>query len=282
VRVGVARHRTRYGVGFFGWAGLVLTVIASGVVLPGSNPVTVPDAVTSAAPDIVVTSVGGGVRTSSPAPTGGSPEPAVPTRLTPTSVPASWAPGVPTTATTTATSEPTTRQPAQIPPAPVTHLQVPVIGVDAAVVPVDSRPTGKKNAWGGDIYGTIEFPVDDNVRQWVRRGDPNSLPAAESTASRAFDRVVLYGHASDIGNHLVFQDLSALQPGDSIVATTDLGVFRYRVTLVASNAKYDLNNFAPLYDYPADGSKEIALVACLPDTTSNVVVIGTLVSARSA
>jgi sortase (surface protein transpeptidase) len=187
---------------------------------------------------------------------------------------------VPTTGAIPPTYE--TTQPAPIPPAPVTRLQVPAIEVDAAVVPVDSRPTGKKNAWGGDVYGTIEFPVDDDVRQWIRRGDPNNLPAAESTASKAFDRVVLYGHASDIGNHLVFQDLSALRTGDSIVATTDLGAFTYRVTLVASNAKYDLNNFAPLYDYPADGAKEIALVACLPDTTSNVVVIGTLVAAEPA
>lgn len=174
----------------------------------------------------------------------------------------------------------TSAQAPQIPPAPVRHLEVPAIGVDAIVVPVDSHPTGKKNAWGGDIYGTIDFPVDEDVRQWVRRGDPNSLPAAESTESKAFDRVVLYGHASDIGNHLVFQDLSALRPDDTIVATTDLGTFTYRVAIVASNAKYDLNNFAPLYDYPVDGAKEIALVACLPDTTSNVVVIGTLVSAQ--
>jgi hypothetical protein len=176
----------------------------------------------------------------------------------------------------------TTPEPAGIAPSAVLRLQVPAIGVDAKVLPVDSTPTGKKNAWGGDIYSTIDFPVDEYVRQWVRRGDPNSLPAAESEGNvKAFDRVLLYGHASDIGNHLVFQDLVALKAGDSVIATTALGVFTYGVTAVYSRAKTDLNSLAALYDYPTDGTKDLALIACLPDTTSNVVVFATLVSAQA-
>lgn len=167
-----------------------------------------------------------------------------------------------------------------IAPSAALTLSVPAIGVDARVLPVDSRPTGRTNAWGGQIYQRIDFPVDEAVRQWIRRGDPNSLPVASSAGdSKAFDRVVIYGHASDIGNHLVFQDLSALRPGAQIVVTTAAGRFTYRASLVTTSGKTDLDQFAPLYDYPQDGRKEIALVACLPDTELNTVVLGVLVSA---
>lgn len=167
-----------------------------------------------------------------------------------------------------------------IAPAPVIHLRVPAIDVDADVLPVDSTPTGGTNAWGGEIYGAIDFPVDQYVRQWVRRGDPNTLPTSDAADTpRAFDRVLLYGHASDIGNHLVFQDLAALQPGDSIIATTELGTFEYHVTMTITQAKANLDNLPELYDYPPAGAKEIALVACLPNTTFNAVVIGTLIQA---
>jgi hypothetical protein len=167
-----------------------------------------------------------------------------------------------------------------IAPSAALTLSIPSIDVHAPVLPVDSRPTGQTNAWGGPIYQRIDFPVDDAVRQWIRRGDPNSLPAAQSAGNvKAFDRVVLYGHASDIGNHLVFQDLSSLKPGARIVVTTAKGRFTYRATLVTSSRKTNLDQFAPLYDYPRDGRKEIALVACLPDTSLNTVVIGVLVTA---
>lgn len=267
----MARHRGARAASLIGWAGVVLTVIASGAILPGSAAIFAPNAMAVDAPMAVG------------APTAGptlNPDPPSAAPVTPE--PKADAPTLTTTATTTETTEsPAEPAIAQIAPSPVTHLTVPAIGVDAHVLPVDSHPTGKKNAWGGDIFSTIEFPVDADARQWVRRGDPNSLPAAESEGDpKAFDRVVLYGHASDIGHHLVFQDLSALKPGDSVIASTALGVFTYRITLVATNAKYDLNNFAPLYDYPTSGAKEIALVACLPDTTSNVVVIGTLAAAK--
>lgn len=170
-----------------------------------------------------------------------------------------------------------------IAPAPATRLRIPSIGVDAPVVPVDSTPTGERNPWGGEVYGAIDFPVDGKVRQWVRRGDANSLPAGEASgAVKAFDRVVLYGHASDIGNHLVFQDLSAMRPGDDIVVDTDLGTFTYRAETVLTRAKADLDSLTELYAYPQHGAKEIALVACLPDTSSNVVVLGTLAAAVPA
>lgn len=258
--------------GLLGWAGLALTAFTAGVILPASNAAAVlstgvaPVTVTSSAPEVTTVPPGPATATTATSSTSSSPA-------------ATTTPAPPPPPPVSSTTE-TTPAMAAIPPSPVTHLLVPAIGVDTDVLPVDSKPTGKTNAWGGVIYGTIDFPVDDKVRQWIRRGDPNSLPADQSAGdAKAFDRVLLYGHASDIGNHLVFQDLSALKDGDRIVATTDLGVFTYAVTLVATSAKYDLSNFAPLYDYPVDGVKEIALVACLPDTTNNMVVIGALVTA---
>lgn len=168
-----------------------------------------------------------------------------------------------------------------IPPSPALHVWIPAISVNARVLPVDSTPTGAKNAWGGEVFAPINFPVDQDVRQWIRRGDPNSLPAAQSSGSvKAFDRTVLYGHASDMGNHLVFQELSSLRAGDSVTVNTTLGRFVYTVTNVVTRAKANLNDLAALYRYPTDGKKELALVACLPDATSNVVVFATLTTAR--
>jgi LPXTG-site transpeptidase (sortase) family protein len=198
---------------------------------------------------------------------------AVTTQLTDTQIA-----GAEATTETTATKP----EPAGIAPSAVLQLQVPAIKVDARVLPVDSKPTGKKNAWGGDIYSTIDFPVDEDVRQWVRRGDPNTLSAAESEGNvKAFDRVLLYGHASDIGHHLVFQDLAALKAGDSVIATTALGRFTYHVTQVYTRTKTNLSSLAALYDYPTGGAKDLALIACLPDTTSNVVVFATLATAQA-
>lgn len=169
-----------------------------------------------------------------------------------------------------------------IPPSPAVHLWIPAIAVDAQVLPIDSVPTGARNAWGGEVFAPLDFPVDRYARQWIRRGDPNSMPAEQSRSDvKAFDRTVLYGHASDIGNHLIFQDLSALKTGDSITVDTALGRFGYAVTTVAARAKANLDEMAALYDFPADGRKELALVACLPDTTSNIVVFATLVTAQA-
>lgn len=278
----------------FGWVGLALAVVASGALFPGSAVVSAPDMALVGAAHADPSSTGAALVTAAPADV--APAAAAPHDTAPLDTAESVAGGdavasypaaqtttvtstVTATTTVTATAAPV---PAGIAPSPVLRLQVPAIDVDATVLPVDSTPTGRKNAWGGEIYSTIDFPVDDDVRQWVRRGDPNTLSAAASEGDvRAFDRVLLYGHASDIGNHLVFQDLAALKAGDSVVATTALGRFTYRVTQVYTRAKTNLNSLAALYDYPTDGAKEVALIACLPDTTSNVVVIATLASAQA-
>lgn len=282
---GTRRGLTR----LLGGAGLVLTVIASGALLPGSPVDRVPDAVLAAAPSgntvAAVAAPAPGVLPIS-APHTARPEispnaQASASTTTSHSAPGSAAPSA--TSSAAITSEPSTPALPKIGPSPALKVLIPAIGVNAQVVPVDSKPTGKTNAWGGQIFHTIDFPVDNDVRQWVRRGDPNTLSADESAGNvKAFDRVLLYGHASDIGNHLVFQDLSSVKPGDDVIVTTAKGRFTYQATQIYTRAKTNLNSLAALYDYPADGAKEIALVACLPDTTSNVVVLGTLVSATAA
>lgn len=268
-------HRRRRRLSdLFGLAGLILTVVASGALFPGSSVVSAPDTAVLAGP------AGGAAAVRQVDPPAVAPHNtgfAAPEGTTSDNTPLQGTP-----ATTSLEPAPAASVP-QIAPASVTHVRIPAIGVDAAVLPLDSKPTGKTNAWGGPIYSTLEFPVDKAVRQWVRRGDPNTLPAAESAGDvKAFDRVMLYGHASDIGHHLVFQDLSALKPDDPVIVDTDLGTFTYRVTSVVTRTKTNLNDLAALYAYPPAGEKEIALVACLPDTTSNVVVFGTLADATPA
>lgn len=229
-----------------------------------SSPAVVPDTAVSAS--------------SVPSVSYAPPDPSTPSVST-TPAPVSSPSRPPSTHTTTTASHPGLPQ---IGAAAAERLQVPALDIDTGVKPVDSEPTGQTNDFGGPIYKRIDFPVDDYVRQWVQRGDPNSIAPDEAAGdAKEFDRVVIYGHASDIGNHLVFQDLAELKPGDKMIVTTQLGVFTYQVTLVASNEKDTLENMPQLYDYPKDGRKELALVGCLPDTTSNSVVIGVLVGAKA-
>jgi hypothetical protein len=257
--------------------GLILAATTGGVVLSGSSPT---QEVNWAAGEMPAVTESAALPDSGPlsyvvAPTGGSAEPSISVLPTSKELPATT--GVDDGASATAA-------PAMpsIPPSPAVHLWIPAIAVDAQVIPVDSTPTGATNAWGGEVFEPINFPVDRDVRQWIRRGNPNSVPAVESADDvKAFDRTVLYGHASDIGHHLIFQDLSALQPGDSVTVDTALGRFVYTVTGVVTRAKANLDDLAALYQYPTDGRKELALVACLPDSTSNVVVFAALASAET-
>jgi hypothetical protein len=259
-------------------AGLVLVTAAGGAILSGSAPTKTPDWYRAdggaAARPAVIAVTGSGAPAAAPA-TGAAPQSSA------QSVAAVGADSVRGTDSSPGAESAAGAAVPPISPSPAVHLWIPAIAVDAQVLPVDSMPTGARNPWGGEVFAPIDFPVDRYVRQWARRGDPNSVPAAESRSDvKAFDRTVLYGHASDIGNHLIFQDLSALQAGDSITVDTALGRFVYAVTGVASRAKSNLDDMAALYDYPADGRKELALVACLPDTTSNIVVFATLVTAQ--
>lgn len=269
-------------------AGLVLVTVAGGAVLSGSAPAQAADwygADEGAATGLVEAPAIPGQPDASvalpassvpPARAASSVEPTVPVVRSVASSAASTT----RAASTTVGADDAALPP--IPPSPAIHLWISAIAVDAQVLPVDSVPTGARNAWGGEVFAPIDFPVDRYVRQWVRRGDPNSVPAAQSRSDvKAFDRTVLYGHASDIGHHLIFQDLSALKTGDSVTVDTALGRFVYAVTAVVTRAKASLDDMAALYDYPADGRKELALVACLPDTTSNVVVFARLVAAQS-
>jgi LPXTG-site transpeptidase (sortase) family protein len=267
-------------------AGLVLAAAAGGAVFSGSAPTPTVDWGETAGPARTTT-------TSTSQLNSGPPAYVIPSTTTSVAEPTITVLGTsqefpPTTSGVESTSavessESEAGEPASpsIPPSPAVHLWIPAIAVDAQVLPVDSVPTGAKNAWGGEVFEPINFPVDRDVRQWVRRGDPNSVPAVDSQGNvKAFDRTVLYGHASDIGHHLIFQDLSALRAGDSVTVDTALGRFSYAVTAVVTRAKTNLDNLAALYEYPTDGRKELALVGCLPDSTSNVVVFATLASAK--
>ena len=274
--------RRPLGARLLGAAGLAAVLIAGGALFPGAVPRSeLSDMAGASPPSGTMVQAAPGPVTPSP------PEPASPrSSVAESDAPPTTGAAAPSTATGVPSPSPSSAPPSlyhgmpAIAPSSALTLSIPAIRVDATVLPVDSTPTGQTNAWGGQIYRRIDFPVDDAVRQWIRRGDPNSLPESASAGDvKAFDRVVIYGHASDIGNHLVFQDLSSLKPGARIIVTTAKGRFTYRATLVTTSHKTDLDQFAPLYDYPKDGRKEIALVACLPDTELNTVVLGDLVSA---
>lgn len=167
----------------------------------------------------------------------------------------------------------------ELSPLPPTRLQVPKLGIDTSILPVDSQPTDLKNAFGGTIFRQIDFPVDNSARYWTRQGQPNTLPVSYDQNPTAALRTEILGHASDIrGNHLLFQDLQLLQLNDTFTITAGKYNFTYTVYSLSNPDKAGLANDQALYGIPPNGRKEAALVACLPNTASHSVRIGYLSS----
>jgi hypothetical protein len=157
-------------------------------------------------------------------------------------------------------------------------LVIPKLGINTAILPVDTPIIpGAKNAMGGPEYERIDFPVDAYARYWVEGGLPNTIRQPNpATQQKDMLRTIIYGHASDIGNHLLFQDLQNLHIGDKVTVETDTATFTYTVYLESNPAKSGLADDSQVYGYPAKGRKELALVACLPDSSSHSVRIAYL------
>ena len=156
-------------------------------------------------------------------------------------------------------------------------LIIPKLHIDAQIDPVSTPPTGKKNKWGGEIYQRIDFPVDKDARYWVQGGLPNTLTGVTYEEDpKAVQRTVIYGHASDIGYHLLFQDLQSLELGDTFSLVAGQYEFTYTVYNTSNPSKSGLAEDSQVYNLPANGRKEVALVACLPDSASHSVRIGYL------
>ena len=168
----------------------------------------------------------------------------------------------------------------ELAPKAPTRIMIPKLHIDTAVLPVASTPTGKKNPWGGDIYNEVDFPVDNGeqkARYWVQQGEPNTLKDITFAQNpQAVMRTIIYGHASDIGNHLLFQDLQKLKMGDTFTLVASDYEFTYTVYSLSNPAKNGLADDSHVYNVPKDGRKEAALIACLPDSASHSVRIGYL------
>jgi sortase (surface protein transpeptidase) len=104
-----------------------------------------------------------------------------------------------------------------------THLSIPSLGVNAAILPV-----------GTDRYGAMEAPG---------AGHPASDPIWGSAFWWKFGakpgqpgNAVLAGHVDrDDGSHAAFWNLGQIQPGDSIIITEQAGqTFTFQVTRVTA------------------------------------------------
>lgn len=185
------------------------------------------------------------------------------------------------------TTHPAESIPAVIPeiaPSAPTRLLIPRLHIDTDILPVTSTPTGQKNSWGGEIYNEINFPVDSGkqmARYWTQAGEPNTLTnvSLEQNA-KAVERVVIYGHASDNGHNLLFQNLQQLKLGDSFSMMAGDYEYTYTVYSLSNPAKDGLLDDSQVYGLPVHGRKEAALVACLPDSASHSVRIGYLSSVK--
>jgi len=197
--------RARLAVGALLLAGGALLVV-----LPAAAP---PPAATSAQP-VAETAPGA---------------PAAPGRVPPAAEPASSAP-VPSAVGSAAASTPL-------------RLQIPVLGLDAAVLSVGVQPDN-----------TIEVPQpgpDYDLPAWYRHSPaPGDLGPA-----------VILGHVDgDDGRPSVFAGLGTLQPGDDVWVTRGSGeIVRFRVTAVANfpRARFPTDLVYGNLDYPG-----LRLITC--------------------
>jgi hypothetical protein len=129
--------------------------------------------------------------------------------------------------------------PSPPPPRPPVRLHLPVLAVDAAVVPVDT-----------DADGGLAIPADPAVVGWWRRGAAPGAPTGS---------VVLVGHVdtSAAGPGALFR-AATLRPGDRVVLGTASGDLPYAVAAVRHYPKVAL----PAEVFGVDGTPRLVLVTC--------------------
>jgi LPXTG-site transpeptidase (sortase) family protein len=203
---------------------------------------------------------------------------------------ASQAPPVPSLSPTSIIPSPEATPTPEVPKIPEVaphvpeRIIIPKLSIDAQIDAIEDPPIkeGVVNSWGGPVYDTIHFPVDNDARYWGKQGMPNSLPNANVDVDpQAVLNTVIYGHASDrSGGHLLFQDLEQLDKGDTFSLVAGEYEFTYMVFSTSNPAKDGLADDSEVYNLPADGRKQVALVACLPNSASHSVRIGVLTDVR--
>lgn len=184
----------------------------------------------------------------------------------------------PSTASSTEITE-APRDSIEVMTSPIDKITIPGIGVDAPVLPYQTEPSRDSkgqiihNEHGEIIYRELNPPCCvPEVYQWDGPwGSPGSAPGL-------MRKRILLGHASDIGNQLIFQDLDQVKVGQTFVLDDESGrELTYRVFRTSRPAKANLVNDPYVYAIPAAGQIEAVLIACLPDTSSHAVVFGRLI-----
>lgn len=184
-------------------------------------------------------------------------------------------------------------------PAIPTRIVISRLDIDTSIIQTEAKNEGQKNSWGGNEY-FVDFPIDSGKQKarfaMVRQektnklipmtGEPNTLRTTYAENPVAAMRTVIYGHAADYGPDLLFQHINQLQIGqDTFTLYADGVAYTYMVYQKEEPPKGSgpdaLVNDADVYNLPKNNRKEAALVACLPNSDSHMVVIGYLVGVKS-
>jgi len=200
---------------------------------------------------------------------------------TPTTAPEMVPSAVPTlTATPTPTPTPVVEA------APPTHVTIPSLGLDAAVLPYTAADAKKfAGCYSDGKVLCIEPPTDANVywSQTEIAGIPFENPVGTDTQGTAY----LFGHATDSGSG-VFTRLYQMQAGQIVLVSTANGQLTYQVDQVETVLKPDFGAL-PVVTEQVPG--ELLLVTCnhgpgatihQGSSTENLIVVTHLVSAQPA
>jgi sortase A len=138
--------------------------------------------------------------------------------------------------------------------APPTHIQIPAIRLDAAIVPVSPFSSTTRSGEIRWTWGAADYAVGHL--------DRTATPGAGGN-------IVLAGHNNIKGE--VFRDLSRLELGDAITVATSAGIHLYVVTevTIVPYRKDPVAGEATLQRYMADTTAErLTLLSCYPYWTN--------------
>ena len=186
-----------------------------------------------------------------------------PQRVLPTQTP-QGIPTPPSTPEPTPTPAPT-QEPLIVEGSNILHVSIPAVALEVAVSG-ETWPRETENCHGANLC--IDPPVS-NQAAWY--GDVPSLPSQ--------GRVRIFGHTSwSNPEYAAFNDLLAVKARDTIVVTTETGIFTYAADAPVLVPYSEVVNSELIW---GDSSDTVVFVTCNRAENSGTVVLGHLISATA-
>lgn len=151
-----------------------------------------------------------------------------------------------------------------IPSSAIVRLSIPAISLEAQSSG-ETWPRQTENCKGGSEY-CIDPPIIDQVA-WY--GDPPSFPSENP--------VLIFGHTSWSSElNAAFDNLPAMVAGDTVVVTTETGVFTYRAEAPALVPFVDAPESELIFGWETE---KLVLVTCNTNMVDATVIVAHLESA---